>query len=474
MPCLAAPHSIQGGYRCSPCHCIFNEHSYISGITNIGWYYKSMKSWLLLMVLLSGYALAGKAMAFVLSKPNLIRAELEISKFSPATTVTKIVGSKPLLFLTADLAGQGKTEIATKLAPAVNDATTLIEARREGYNTLIAKFDSLPLLNRAIILSRMGLDVHHLDSGMAQELVAIKAQAPIDSRDIASIERLADDIYITSIDFENYLPSLSSLTIADMQQAYGELTTDSKATVGKVHMQDKKTDKQKTIPAIIDKGDSPLLAVDVLKKLAQLFVQTDRHDLIERLNQLDWDETRELVRKIKQKSYLSLFDEGNPKAIKRLDGEVAQSSLDIIYNNYLRFDVLRLGTIAAPKHHGFDSKEVARANRLRESVEEMNAIEKMPYSQERGEMMAAKLATVSTSEYWSYPPLQKISDLESSELGKTLLQDLTPSTIYALFAISGHPMASVYDQAPLTKRLARLDMLAEELQALPTRKPKNN
>lgn len=395
-----------------------------------------------------------------------IRCPLKLAKGSPLRLVGTNSDSAMVKVLLAS--GANPADPADHGVSAVSDAVLIL---KEGHDKLLENFDALPLLNRAILLARMDLSPDHLHSGIAQGLVAKKVQALKSSLSSASTERLMYEAYIASSDFERYLPSVSRLSVADMRQSWDELAGNSKTRAYEMHVQDRKTGKSATMPVIVDEDDPPLLAIDVLKRLARLFLHTNRRDLLEHLNQLDWDETRELVRKITQKDYLKLFNEGNPRLVKRLDGKIAQSSLDIVFNNYLRFDALRLAVIGSPKHHGYDPKELARANRLRKSVAEMQEIDAMPYSRERGEAMAEKLAEVSNSEYYSFPPQRKISDLESSKLGKALLQDLTPSTINALFTISPPKTSATYDLSQVEKRLARLNMIAEELQALSALNP---
>ena len=321
-------------------------------------------------------------------------------------------------------------------------------------------FDALPLINRTLILAGLVIDLDHLDSGMGQALVLMKIKA------LEKDPQKKEEIWITmhliaSMDFDMYLPTASRLSAVDMRDSADEFAVKNKKS--RINIRDKKTGKTVTAPVIDDKDDRYFLAVDVLLYISDLFYHTNRSDIIEDLNKLDWHETRELVHKVTHKSYLYLFNAGNPRFAKRLDGKIAQSSLDIMFNNYLRLDILRLFVIDSPQYHNFAPEKLARATRLRESVAEMKAIDAMSYSQERGEAMAAKLAEVANSEYYSVPTEARLKELEHSQLGKSLLQDLTPSTIYAMFRVNSI-LVSPYNLPKAKVRSARLDMLDKELQ----------
>ena len=322
-------------------------------------------------------------------------------------------------------------------------------------------FDALPLLNRTLILAGLVIELDHLDSGMGQTLVTMKIKA------LEKAPQKKEEIWITmhliaSMDFDMYLPTASRLSAVDMRDSADEFAVKNKKS--RINIRDKKTGKTVTAPVIDDKGDSSFLAVDVLLGISNLFYHTNRSDILENLNKLDWHETRELVRKVEHKSFLHLFNAGNPRLVKRLDGKIAQSVLDIIFNNYLRLDILRLFVIDSHQYHNFAPEKLARVTRLRESVAEMQAIDAMSYSQERGEAMAEKLAEVINSEYYSIPTETQLAELEYSKLGKALLQDLTPSTIYAVSRINSIPI-SKDNLSAAEERLARLDRLDKELQA---------
>ena len=301
---------------------------------------------------------------------------------------------------------------------------------------------------RAVVLRQLGLPLHELlmaDDRDFKDAVLMKAMR------LKTYDNWTIGDELVDAGLERYLPSVYNLSADDVLDSAEALDDFGDPVQTGRHS-----------------NEQVFNFASVVNILKSSLGDTGHRTIIDNLNKLDFDATRQLMHRVSQECSLHVLQAGSDFEAAQQTGMLIQSPLDDVLRSIISRKQRELEKANERKSKTpFFAPSAEEITQLESEVDALKKIDFMPQSPERGEAIVEFHADYLTNS-------NKILDftakdlgwLQRNKIGQAVLQDITPPALAALSQISelysNYVPVDLKDASQRQQQL--LDLLDEELQ----------
>lgn len=282
-----------------------------------------------------------------------------------------------------------------------------------------SRFSNLVPLQRGLVLKELNMTLHDLLFAEEEDfLAAISRQTLSIGTELQAVNRVGNLLIDT--DLGRYFPSAYHLSAEDVLNS-AEVFDD--------------------FVSIPDRQQRPISFVNVAALLNILMANTGRHDIIESLNKLDFDEMKEFMHKVNVRWMMVRVSQAShgydfffEQEQVQLPGKLDQSHLDHELKIIIKAEQYRLDEWKEQRNRRqFSDPPEEKIKQLERHVNELKRLDAMPNSLARETAIVKFFADYLTSNIMTHRAVDKVTEaLGRNKIGQAVLEDLTPFTIVAL------------------------------------------